>query len=140
MHPRDAVRLTMHIIEAIVPFARSTVHRKLTVICMLLIVLGLQSSLSQEVSPQLPPNGPPQDNSTNPDTPSRQQKEMEKKANEQRHADLRRDTDKLLQLSTELKQYVDKTNENVLSIDVVRKAEEIEKLAHSVKVKMRGDN
>jgi hypothetical protein len=65
---------------------------------------------------------------------------MEKKANEQRHADLKRDTDKLLQLSTELKQYVDRSNENILSVDVVKKAEEIEKLAHSVKVKMKGDN
>ena len=65
---------------------------------------------------------------------------MEKKANEQRHADLKRDTERLLQLSTELKEYVDKSNENVLSVDVVRKAEEIEKLAHSVKTKMRGDN
>ena len=64
---------------------------------------------------------------------------MEKKANEQRQAELKRDTAKLLQLSTELKDYVDKTNENVLSLDVVKKAEEIEKLAHSVKVKMKGD-
>jgi hypothetical protein len=53
---------------------------------------------------------------------------------------LKRDTDKLVQLSTELKEYVDKSNENILSVDVVRKAEEIEKLAHSVKTKMRGDN
>jgi len=65
---------------------------------------------------------------------------MRKKANEQRHAELKRDTEKLLQLSTELKQYVDKSNENILSMDVLRKAEEIEKLAHSVKAKMRGDN
>jgi len=66
------------------------------------------------------------------------QKEMEKKANEQRHADLKRDTDRLLKLSTELKEYVDKTNQNVLSLDVIKKADEIEKLAHSVKTKMRG--
>jgi len=65
---------------------------------------------------------------------------MEKKANEQRHADLKRDADKLLQLSTELKDFVDKSNENVLSVDVVRKAEEIEKLAHNVKTKMLCDN
>jgi hypothetical protein len=44
----------------------------------------------------------------------------------------------LLQLSTELKQYVDKTNENVLSFEVIKKAEEIEKLARSVKDKMKG--
>ena len=66
-------------------------------------------------------------------------RDMEKKANQQRQAELKRDTEKLLKLSTELKDYVDKTNENVLSLDVVKKADEIEKLAHSVKMKMRGD-
>jgi hypothetical protein len=64
---------------------------------------------------------------------------MEKKANQQRQAELKRDTERLLKLSTELKEYVDKTNENILSLDVVKKADEIEKLAHSVKMKMRGD-
>jgi hypothetical protein len=72
--------------------------------------------------------------------PDKVQKDMEKKANLQRQADLKRDTAKLLKLSTELKEYVDKTNENVMSLDVIKKAEEIEKLAHSVKMKMRGDN
>jgi len=66
-------------------------------------------------------------------------KEQAKKANKQRQEELKRDTEKLFQLATELKQYVDKTNENVLSLDVVKKAEEIEKLAHSVKTKMRAD-
>lgn len=63
---------------------------------------------------------------------------MAKKANQARQAQLKRDTDKLFQLSTELKQYVDKTNENVMSFEVIKKAEEIEKLAHSVKEKMKG--
>ena len=68
------------------------------------------------------------------------QKQMQKKANEQRQAELKRDTDKLLKLSTELKEYVEKSNENVLSLDVIKKADEIEKLAHSVKTKMKGSN
>ena len=67
-------------------------------------------------------------------------KNMEKKANQQRQAELKRDTEKLLKLATELKTYVDKTNENLLSLEVVTKAEEIEKLAHSVREKMRGAN
>lgn len=71
--------------------------------------------------------------------PSDMQKRMQKKANEQRQAELKRDTDRLVKLSAELKEYVDKTNENVLSMDVIKKAEEIEKLAHSVRVKMRGE-
>ena len=66
------------------------------------------------------------------------QRDLAKKFNKERHEALKRDTDKLLQLATELKQYVDKSNENLLSVDVIRKSEEIEKLAHSVKDKMKG--
>jgi spore coat polysaccharide biosynthesis protein SpsF (cytidylyltransferase family) len=66
------------------------------------------------------------------------EREMAKKANQARQADLKRDTEKLLKLATDLKEYVDKTNENMLSVDVVKKAEEIEKLARSVKEKMKG--
>ena len=61
-----------------------------------------------------------------------------KKAARERVAALKNDTDKLLKLSVELKAYVDKSDENVLSLDVIKKAEEIEKLAKSVKDKMRG--
>lgn len=71
---------------------------------------------------------------------ARLQHDMAKKANEERHAALRTDAEKLLKLSVELKAYVDKSNENVLSVEVIRKAEEIEKLAHSVKAKMKGPN
>ena len=71
---------------------------------------------------------------------ARLEKDMAKKANQERQADLRRDADKLFKLATELKQFVDKTNENVLSLEVLKKAEEIEKLAHSVKSKMKGPN
>jgi hypothetical protein len=66
--------------------------------------------------------------------------EMAKKANEERHAALKSDADKLLRLAVDLKAYVDKSNEHVLSVEVVKKAEEIEKLAHSVKDKMKGPN
>ena len=66
--------------------------------------------------------------------------DMEKKAAKDRVAALKNDTDKLLKLSVELKQSVDKSDENVLSVDVIKRAEEIEKLAHSVKEKMKGPN
>jgi hypothetical protein len=67
-----------------------------------------------------------------------QKRDMAKKRNLQRQEDIKKDTDKLLSLATELKQYVDKTNENTLSLEVIKKAEEIEKLARSVKEKMKG--
>jgi hypothetical protein len=66
------------------------------------------------------------------------ERDMAKRANEERQANLKRDTEKLLKLATELKDDVDKTDANKLSVDVVKKAEEIEKLAHSVKDKMKG--
>ena len=50
---------------------------------------------------------------------------------------LRRDTEKLLSLAEELKQNVDKTGPNILSMGVIKKAQEIEKLAKSVKEKMK---
>jgi hypothetical protein len=90
-------------------------------------------------TPGMPMPGPPNKSENEPNIPPDMQKDMEKKANLRRQADLKRDTEKLLKLSTELKEYVDKTNESVMSLDVIKKADEIEKLAHSVKVKMRGD-
>jgi hypothetical protein len=73
---------------------------------------------------------------------SRQQimHEMAKKANVERQTALRTDADKLFKLATELKTYVEKSNEHVMSVDVIRKADEIEKLARSVKDKMKGPN
>ena len=67
-----------------------------------------------------------------------QRKAMVKKQNEMRQQEIKKDTDKLLELANELKQYVDKTNENIISLDVIKKAEQIEKLARTVKDKMKG--
>lgn len=64
---------------------------------------------------------------------------MARQRNKDRQAALKKDTDKLLELATELKEYVDKTDENMLSLDVIKKAEEIEKLSKSVKEKMKAD-
>jgi methionyl-tRNA synthetase len=64
--------------------------------------------------------------------------QREKAMNKQRQLQLQKDTDHLLELATQLKEYVDKSNEHTLSLDVVKKADEIEKLAKSVKDKMKG--
>lgn len=62
---------------------------------------------------------------------------MLKEANKKRQEDIRNDTEKLFQLATELKAAVEKSNENLLSLDVVKKADEVEKLAKRVKEKMK---
>jgi hypothetical protein len=64
--------------------------------------------------------------------------QQEKMRNNDRQKRLVADTDKLLELATDLKQQVDKTNKDTMSVDVIKKAEEIEKLAHSVKERMKG--
>jgi hypothetical protein len=74
------------------------------------------------------------------DAVTQMREELAIKAEKERAEELRVDTDKLLKLSVELKSYVDKTDTNVLSLDVMKKAEEIEKLAKSVHDKMRGPN
>ena len=58
-------------------------------------------------------------------------------ANTERKRQIADDTSKLLELATQLKAEVDKTSKDTLSINVIRKAESIEKLAHGVKEKMK---
>jgi hypothetical protein len=53
--------------------------------------------------------------------------------------DIKKNIDKLLQLATDLKEQVEKTDSSkVLSLDLIKKAEEIEKLAHDIKTRARG--
>lgn len=99
-------------------------------------------TLGQGVPPRPgPPMQPGRGNTGEGDSAQQQiARDMAKKANEQRQKAIRDDTDKLVKLAAELKEYVDKSDQNVLSLDVIKKADQIEKLAHSVKEKMKGDN
>jgi hypothetical protein len=117
------------------------VHRSFTVVILIFVIFALPGTAVQSQSglPQLGQPGPRTSQGNDTSIPPDMRKNMEKKANQQRQAELKRDTERLVKLSTELKQYVDKTNENILSLDVIKKADEIEKLAHSVKTKMRGE-
>lgn len=108
-------------------------------LCLCLVIVG--SAQSRQGS--IPKAGTPtQPTETLPNSPDAMRdhlaREEANKANLARHAALKTDTEKLLKLAEELKQDVEKSNENVLSVNVVKKADEIEKLAKSVKDKMRG--
>ena len=65
------------------------------------------------------------------------QKKQAMAANLQRQEEMKRDSEKLQQLSEELNQYLQTRGQGVVSIDALKKAEQIEKLAHSVKSKMK---
>jgi hypothetical protein len=56
----------------------------------------------------------------------------------ERQKRLEADTDKLVALTTALKEQVNESDKNILSLDMIKKAEEIEKLAHSVKERIKG--
>lgn len=69
---------------------------------------------------------------------ARQEKEKKNsQANIERRKQIAEDSEVLLKLATDLKTEVDKSNKDTLSLTVIHKAEAIEKLARSVKEKMK---
>jgi hypothetical protein len=64
-------------------------------------------------------------------------RERAQKANELLQMEIKRDTEKLFTLSSELKDFVDQHSQGVLSLDAAKKAEQIEKLAKSLKSKIK---
>jgi type VI protein secretion system component VasF len=111
---------------------------------ILLMLAGLET-IHAQVAPPLPPQQRPPtlpgartqpDDDENP--VARQMNEQQAlKRNSQRQQQIVDDTTKLLQLAQQLKDEVDKSTKDTLSLSVVKKAEEIEKLAKTVKDKMR---
>ena len=119
--------------------------------CVVLVLAGswigvhtVSAAHMQQQQPQMPEIQPVPSifnepgNSNSPDPIERRREEKLAKArNSDRQKQLVQDTNKLLSLAKELKESVDKSNADTLSIDVVKKASEIEKLAKSVKERMR---
>ena len=58
-------------------------------------------------------------------------------ANAERRKQIADDSSRLLKLATDLKAEVDKTSKDTLSLNVIRQADVIERLAHDVKEKMK---
>jgi hypothetical protein len=90
------------------------------------IAQGQQIAAAREAMNNLTPSGPP-----------RIEQMAMAHAIAERRAQLRTDTEKLVALTAELKQHVDKAGANILSMDVIKKAQEIQKLAKSVQDKMK---
>jgi hypothetical protein len=86
------------------------------------------------LSPQIPTEKAPKS-----DAEVRAERQLEKERQKQRWQDIRKRSEQLLEIATELKQYVDKSGENVMSIEVIRKAEQMEKLSKDLQRKMKGD-
>lgn len=112
---------------------------RLSLMGMLLLVVWGMVSVASAQSIRLPPivtqpqgiGSPPV---TNGDDAQRQ---LAVTANAQRQIEIRRDTEKMAALTQELKEYLAKSDQGVMSVDAIKKAEQIEKLARSVKSKMK---
>jgi type VI protein secretion system component VasF len=87
--------------------------------------------------PRIPGTGPPSLGAGDDPATRHMEAQLAKTRNNLRQQQLVADTAKLLELATQLKEEVDKSNKDTLSLNVVKKAEEIEKLAKAVKEKMR---
>jgi hypothetical protein len=87
-----------------------------------------QNPMSPTLAPEPPPFGHRDDN-----IKTVEQVQIQKAQNAQWQKQLTQDTAKLLELAKQLKEEVDKSNGSTLSVDVIKKPTEIDKLAKSVK-------
>jgi hypothetical protein len=100
------------------------------------LTMRLTAGLAQGQNPKLP-----QDQKTTPDSAPENPlaPSAEKRILEENQKDIKKKVEKLYDLATELKAEVDKTDSSkVLSLNLVRKAEEIEKLARDIKNRSKG--
>jgi hypothetical protein len=105
-----------------------------------LLTAGLAAQFTREL-PQTQNPKLPQDQKTTPDsTPENPlAPSAEKRMLEENQKDIKKKVEKLYDLAAELKAEVDKTDSSkVLSLNLVRKAEEIEKLAREIKNRSKG--
>jgi hypothetical protein len=122
---------------------------RILIVGLVLITLGSVKLSRGQMLPQQPvmqpsgrlPGMPGQGRSGSDDSdpmgPRREEQQAQLR-NTDRQKRLVADTEKLLSLATDLKAQVDKSTKDTLSLDVIKKADEIEKLAHSVKERMKG--
>jgi hypothetical protein len=103
------------------------------------VMPAVGGGMMQNTNPHLPPelNRVPDSNQANDINSQQARNKNFEAANAARKKLIIDDTAKLLKLATDLKAEVDKTNQDTLSVGVIRKADEIEKLAHDVKEKMK---
>jgi hypothetical protein len=122
------------------PFIHRTRHCWALLLAFACLALPVRAQQTAEPSPPVAPdhvpglgnNTPPADG-----TDSHMMRDMAKERNMMRQKQIIEDTNRLLDLAKQLKADVDKSNKDQLSLSVVDTANEIEKLAKSVKEKMR---
>jgi hypothetical protein len=104
-----------------------------------LAILRAASLNGQSPPPKSGRPAPPDPNPDSDDSGPMTAKSPTKIMLESNEKDIKKNIDKLYQLATDLKEQVEKTDSSkVLSLALVKKAEEIEKLAHDIKTRAKG--
>jgi hypothetical protein len=104
----------------------------LLILFLLAISLGLTARPATAQNPMPKTQNPASAQGTDSDAP--QPPTADKKLLESNDKDMKKKVQQLYDLVSQLKEEVEKTDSSkVLSLDLVRKAEEIEKLAHDIK-------
>ena len=110
------------------------VTRRRTLIVFVSLSLGWIASPTLAQYPRSRQRGP-QTQTEEPASPI--QKDMRKRMLKASFEELGKESEKLMQLATELKDEARKASEDTLSLTVIRKAEEIESLAKKIKNRMK---
>ena len=101
-------------------------------LCSTALSMGRQNPIAQP--PQEPRPGQEQQGNEGPSLPN-----PDKKILEDNDKDMKKKVERLYELASELKDQVDKTDSSkVLSLNLMKKAEEIEKLAREIKNRSKG--
>src|SRR5579859_2842393 len=120
----------------------------IAIVIFLLLLSGVPQANPRPVPPAQPTHTVPNSNNDETGTdPSQVSPEVQKTMDDiqrkqikqravQRFESLKKDTDQLLQLATELKNEVDKASPQKLSVEVVKKTEQIEDLSKKIRKKM----
>jgi hypothetical protein len=106
-----------------------------SVICFFAPSLAHSQAGQKPPIPQRPNPAEKDEDAANPTNPF----PSPKKALEQNEKDIKKSVEKLFQLASDLKDEVEKTDSvNVLSLAMLKKADEIEHLAHEIKNRAKG--
>ena len=99
----------------------------LLVVIVSLAVLAVSQVRRGGISPQPEPRD---------ETLTKMRKQNLKNLNRERFLQMKKDSEKLLELATEINDEIGDANENILSVKVIRNAEDAEKLAREIHEKM----
>jgi hypothetical protein len=131
-----------HVIQIPVPriHAIRILDARIAALACLLVCASITAAAQKQTEPPSSPVIPGISSNTTPaPDPSmrRMSAQMALRRNAQRQQQIVADTTRLLQLAQKLNDEVSKSSKDELSVSVVKEAEEIEKLAKSIKGKMR---